>query len=38
MANSVVGNNAVLKVDPADLNTKAGEIDGKIGMMEDCGP
>lgn len=35
MASSVVGNNAFLKVTPADLNTKAQQIQAKIQAMTD---
>lgn len=35
MADSVVGNNAFLKVNPADLTAKANLIQGKISAMGD---
>lgn len=35
MASSAVGANAFLKVNPSDLNTKAGEIQTQISKMED---
>ncbi|MCM1577912.1 MAG: WXG100 family type VII secretion target [Ruminococcus sp.] len=35
MASSAVGNNAYLKVKPADLDTKAQQIQTKIGVMTD---
>lgn len=34
MANSVVGNNAFLKVTPTELAAKAAQINGKIDAME----
>lgn len=33
MAGSVVGNNAFLKVNPSELNSKAGEVNGQIQAM-----
>ncbi len=35
MASSAVGSNAYLKVNPADLEGKAQQIEGKIGTMTD---
>lgn len=35
MASSVVGNNAYLKVNPADLTAKASQVQGKIDSMTD---
>lgn len=34
MASSVVGNNAFLKVSPAELNSKANEVNAQIQTME----
>jgi len=36
MASSVVGNNAFLKANPADLRAKADQINNQISVMTDC--